>query len=163
PPRTAVELDDTLLNQFVLVDPRLEGVRDDLEAFQRARFAELGEVPTAANLRANFAALRDIAGRVTAGAALAAADMERWRKQLDRQQRPRDDPTLLTRERTTYETLRKTLPETADDLKKAVAMLDQHAKAVAEGNRKDSWEAVTQDAKTVLAVLDGVIAVQTQA
>src|SRR5262249_50666095 len=110
-----------------------------------------------------FVALRDIAGRVGGGAASAAADMERWRQRLDRPQRPADDPEQRTRERTTYDSLRKTLPEAIDHLKKAVALLDQHQKAVAEGNRKESWEAVTQDAKNVLTVLDAVIAVQTQA
>lgn len=163
PPRLPVELDDTPLNQFVLTDPRLEAVRDDLEAFQRARFAELGEPPTAENLRRYFAALREITLRVGAGTASAAADMERWRQRIDRPQRPGDDPEPRTRERSTYDSLRKVLPETADDLKKSLALIDQHAKAVAEGTRKESWEAVTQDAKNVLAVLDGVVAVQTQA
>lgn len=163
PPRIPVELDDALLNQFVLTDPRLEAVRDDLEAFQRARFAELDAPPTAANLRRYFDALRGVAGRVAAGAESVAADMARWEQRLGRPLRTGDDPAQLTRERTTFDTLRKTLPEAADDLKKAVALLDRHAAAVAEGNRKESWEAVTQDAKTVLTVLDAVIAVQTQA
>jgi outer membrane protein TolC len=163
PPRIPVELDDAPLNPFVLTDPKLEAVRDELEAFQRARFAELDAAPTAENLRRYFVTLRDIVGRVESGSALAAADMERWRKRLDRPQRPGDDPEQRARERSTYDSLRKVLPETADDLKKAVALIDQHAKAVAEGNRKESWEAVTQDAKNVLTVLDGVVAVQTQA
>jgi outer membrane protein TolC len=163
PPRLPVELDDTPLNQFVLTDPRLESLRDDLEAFQRARFAELGEPPPAENLRRYFGVLRDLAGRLSTGSASAAADMERWRQQLERPARTGDDPAQRTRERTTFESLRKSLPEAADDLKKAVALLDQHRAAVAEGNRKESWEAVTQDAKNVLTVLDTVIAVQTQA
>src|SRR5207249_11061123 len=107
PPRIPVDLDDALLNQFVLVDPKLDGVRDDLEAFQRARFAELGEPPAAENLRRYFAALRDIAGRVGSGAGSAASDMDRWRRRLDRPRRPDDDPEQRTRERTTYDSLRK--------------------------------------------------------
>jgi outer membrane protein TolC len=163
PPRLPVELDDTPLNQFVLTDPQLERVRDDLEAFQRARFAELGEPPPAENLRRDFAALRDLTGRLSTGAASAAADLERWRQRLDRRAAPGDDPAQRAREQTTFDTLRKALPEAADDLKKIVALIDQHRAAVAEGNRKESWEAVTQDAKNVLNVLDAVIAVQTQA
>ena len=163
PPRLPVELDDAPLNQFVLTDPPLDRVRDDLETFQRARFAELGEPPPAESLRANFAQLRDIAVRLNASATSAASDMDRWQQRLERPARPTDEAGQRDRERTTFEALRKSLPDAADDLKKAVALLDQHRAAVAEGNRKESWDAVTQDAKNVLTVLDAVIAVQTQA
>lgn len=163
PPRLPVELDDKPLEQFVLTDPQLERVRDDLEAFQRARFAELGEPPPAESLRRSFTQLREIAVRLNATATSAASDMDRWRQRLERPARPDDDAAQRGRERTTFESLRKSLPDAADDLKKAVAALDRHRADVAEGNRKESWDAITQDAKNVLTVLDSVIAVQTQA
>ncbi|MDB5312382.1 MAG: hypothetical protein JWO38_6584 [Gemmataceae bacterium] len=163
PPRIPVELDDTLLQRFVLVDPKLDGLRDDLEAFQRARQAEFGDPPGVEPLRRYFAALRGLADRIPAADASAAADLDGWRRLLDRPLRPGDDPAQRAREQATFNALRDALPEAAADLAKVAAAIDRHLAAVAEGNRREAWEAVTQDAKVVLAVLDGVIAVQTQA
>ena len=42
PPRIPVELDDSLLDQFVLTDPSLEKLRDDLDKFQRGPAARAG-------------------------------------------------------------------------------------------------------------------------
>jgi outer membrane protein TolC len=163
PPRIPVELDDALLNQFVLVDPQLDRLRDDLEAFQRARFAELDEAPTVESLRRSFTTLKDLTNQSLTASSSASKDLDRWRKRLERPLRPNDDANQKAREQEIYQGFQKSLPETVDDLKKAIGLLEQHEKGIAENKRKESWESVTQDVKNILSLLDGVIAAQTQA
>ncbi len=162
PPRIPVELDDSFLEQFVLTDPSLEKLRDDLEAFQRERVKELDAPPPAADLRAHFATLRGLADRVPTAFAAATADLDRWGARLDRPARPDEDPEQRERARTAYDTLRKQLPEAEADLKRAGAAIDRHRAAVADDTRKASWEAITADVKALIALLDTAIAIQTQ-
>lgn len=162
PPRMPVELDDTPLNRFILTDPAAEKLRDDLEAFQRARLRELDAPPPAADLRAAYAQLRGLADRIPAVSTAAAADLAAFEKRLARPARPDDDPEQRDRDKTTYAGLKTALADTNAELVKQVARLDAEAAAVAEGKRKESWEAVTLSAKRVLALLNDVIGVQTQ-
>lgn len=162
PPRLPVELDDSPLDQFVLTDPAVEAFRDDLEAFQRARLRELDEAPPAEALRRAFAALKELAGRGPAAVTSATADLEAFGKRLDRPAAAGDDPEQRDRDRATFATLKTALAEAAADLPRLVAKIDRDAAAVAEDRRRESWAAVTEDAKLLLAIIDAVIAVQTQ-
>lgn len=162
PPRIPVELDDSLLDQFILTDPTLEKLRDDLDTFQRDRLRELDQAPPADALRTHFATLRDLADRVPDALEQATGDLEKWGNQLERPTRPGDDPESRSRARTAYEDLKKQLPDIAAELKKATADIERHRQAVTEANRNELWAELTRDTRTILTQLDAVIAVQTQ-
>ncbi len=162
PPRIPVELDDSLLDQFVLTDPALEKLRDEVDAFQKERLRELDQAPSAEALRGHFAALRSLADRVPAAIAHATADMEKWGRQLDQPARPGDDPDTRARARTAYDDLNKQLPIIAADLKKVLSAIDRHRQAVTEKGRAASWAELTGDVRAVLGQLDAILAVQTQ-
>jgi outer membrane protein TolC len=163
PPRLPVELDDGPLQLFILTDPATEKLRDEIETFQRARLAELDAPPSTTILRRAFTALRGLADRVPETGKSAAVDLDTFRALLNRPAQPNDDPEQKERDAATFRSLAASLGEVAEDLKRTVARLDADALAVAEGKRKENWAAVTEGAKRVLAILDTVIAVQTQA
>lgn len=162
PPRLPVELDDSLLDQFVLSDPLVDKVRDDLDTFQRERLKELDAVPTVDSLLASFAALKQLAERAPAVVASAEVDLTRWKKRLD-EPATSGDPELQDRARAAYAELVKLLPDVSAELVKRTALIETHRKAVAEANRKESWEALTDDVKRLLAAIDTATAAQTQA
>ena len=163
PPRLPVELDDGPLGRFVLTDPAAEKLRDEVEAFQRARLSELDAPPSAVVLTRAFTALRGLADRVPAAAKSATDDVAAFRELLARPARPDDDPDQRERDAATYRSLVTAATDAAEELKRLVARIDADAAAVDEGKRKENWTAATQAAKRLLAVLDTVIAVQTQA
>jgi hypothetical protein len=162
PPRLPIELDDTFLNTFVLVDPELERLRDDLEAFQRERLAELDEAPSVEELRGHFEALKALADRAPDALARAQADLTRWGARLAQGPQTREDPEARERALSTYDLLNQQFPSFAEDLREAKRQIDLHQQAISEETRQASWEALVGDIKEVLAIADGVIAVQTQ-
>lgn len=162
PPRVPIDLDVSPLDPFILTDPRLDRLGEELEAFQRARLKELDAPPPVAALGQAFAALRDLTGRVPAAAASAAADLDAFGRQFDRPPRPGDDPDQRERDRATYTLLKTALGEINAELPKLAARLDRDAAGVNEAQRKAGWEATIEDAKLLQAVLDGLVAVQTQ-
>jgi hypothetical protein len=164
PPRLPVELDDALLRQFELADPSVERLRDDVETFQRDRLKEMGNPPTAEALRRDYATLHKYADQIRAAARLAAADVDRWGRQLERPARSEEDAEQRARDRAAFDKLTRQLPEVTADLAKRLAQIEQHEAEVTERNREAAWTNLTeQDAKAVLALLDTVIAVQTEA
>lgn len=164
PPRTPIELDDSLLNEFILVEPEIEQRRDALEDFQRQRLAELDAPPTADDLRRHFQALLEIAQRGPADLAKAAADLERWGQLLSRPPTgPDDDIESRAQTRRTFDVLQPQVQGIAMELKAAAEAIGKHREEVTEETRKAAWEALTGDIKAVLAGYDAIIALQTQA
>ncbi len=163
PPRVPVALDDRPLQQFVLTDPLLERLRTDLEVFQKARLSELDALPSTVSLRRYFAALKELAARTPNAVQLASNDLNAWGRRLARPPRPGEDPEQTERERATFANLKPALSDAATDLIAATALIDRAAAAVTEETRREAWEASTECAKKLLAALDGVISVQTQA
>jgi hypothetical protein len=162
PPRLPVDLDDSPLDQFILTDPGVERLRDQLEEFQRARLRELDAPPPLDVLRRAFAELRELAGRGPAAVASATTDLDAFGRQFDRPARPGDDPEQRDRDRATFAAMKTTLAEAATELGKLTPKVERDAAAATEATRKEAWEAAVQDAKLLLSALDGVIAVQTQ-
>jgi outer membrane protein TolC len=162
PPRLPVELDDGPLRLFVLTDPAADKLRDEVEAFQRARLAELDAPPSVAVLNKAFTDILQLANRVPGVVKSATIDLDAFRVLLSNPSRT-DDPEQRTRDRTTLQALTVAMADADEELKKLVTRIETDAKTVAEDKRKDNWVAVTQAAKRLLAVLDTVIAVQTQA
>ena len=162
PPRIPVELDDSLLGQFVLVDPALERTRDDLETFQRARLAELDEPPTVADLQQHFTTLVAIIDRGPPGLEKARADLAEWGRRIVRDE-PTADPEQLDRARRTYESFQQQAPTIAADLTEVRKAAEAHRAEVTEATRLAGWEALSGDIRLALAAIDSVVAMQTQA
>jgi outer membrane protein TolC len=163
PPTMPLELDDSLLGQFVLVDPEIEQLRDSLEVFQRERLSELDELPTAEDLREHFATLQGFTGRAPEALDRARADLAVWGQRLDRSDQPQDDPEAAARARRTFENLQAQPPEIEKDLGDSRKAIAAHGGEVTEENRQAAWETLTTDTKLVLASVDEIIALQTQA
>ncbi|MCI0381056.1 MAG: TolC family protein [Gemmataceae bacterium] len=163
PPRLPVTLDDSLLEQFVFVDAGTEKLREDLEAFQRERLKELGQPPEVKALEANFDTLRKFADQVPHALDKATGDLRKWGELLDKPPRPGDDPEQRARVRESYAGSVKQAKDIEADLKKIADAIDLHKKGVTEKTRKEAWEALTLDVKNLLAQLDSVITLQTQA
>ncbi len=162
PPTLPVELDDSLLGQFILVDPEIEQLRDSLEAFQRARLSELDAVPAAADLRKHFATLQGFADRAPDALDKARADLAVWGQRLG-QSSAADDAESAARAERTYENLQAQPPEITKELGEVRQAIAAHGGEVTEENRLASWETLTDDTKVVLANVDAIIALQTQA
>src|SRR5439155_25073393 len=64
PPRIPVELDDSVLNPFILVDAKLDGLREEINSYQKARNRDLDAPPALADLRAQYQEFDALAGRV---------------------------------------------------------------------------------------------------
>jgi outer membrane protein TolC len=163
PPRLSVELDDTALRQFLLADPSVEQLRDDVEAFQRERLKELDEPPSTAALLRHFDMVREYAERIPPTAQQAAADMDRWGRQFDRPARPDDDPRQRERDLAGFESLRKQLADVSTELPRLLAQIQRHRAAVTEQTRKAAWESLNVDIKSVLALVDTVFNAQNRA
>ena len=162
PPRVPIELDDSLLDTFVLVDEELEKLRDELDRFQRERLSELEEPPAASALREHYDWLHQIADRIPAAIERTSGDLDRWHEQLAR---PRGavSPEQLEQAQRTFDSLSLQLPELAAGLKAAKTLLDENKAAVTEERRLPAWEALVTDGQDLIALLDAVIAIQTQA
>jgi len=162
PPRWQVELDDSLLNEFILVDPAIERRHEALEAFQRQRLAELDAPPPPEDLRRHFQTLLEFARQAPDDLALAAADLDRWAQRLNQPPSLLDDPEARIRAQKTFRDLAPQVNAIAQDLKAIAVEIEQHRGLVAEGTRKESWEALIGDVTRVLAALDGIGVIQTQ-
>lgn len=163
PPRVPVELDARLLEQFTLTDPNLDRLSDELEEFQRARLRELDAPPSAADLRQAFAELRTLTTRIPDAVRSARADLDAVSRRFAQLPAPADDPELRSREQATFAALQKALAEADADAAKMLGRIDREAAAVRDDTLKESWDAVTQDATLMLAVVDGVVSIQSQA
>jgi outer membrane protein TolC len=162
PPRIPVELDDSLLGQFVLVDPELEQTRDALEVFQRARLAELDEPPTVENLQQHFNDLIALIGRGPPGLDRAQADLAEWGRRLARDEATAD-PETQERARRTFKGFQQQAPTLATELADVRRSAETHRGLVTEATRLDGWEALSNDVKLALATIDSIVAMQTQA
>jgi outer membrane protein TolC len=163
PPLLPVEIDDSLLNTFILVEPELEKLRDDLEVFQRERLAELGEPPSVDTLQAHYQRLLEFADRAPKALSESQADLDLWAQRLARPVQPEKDPEVHDRAKSTYDTLVPQAAGVVDDIKANRATIEEHRAAIKEETRQESWEALVRDVKSVLATADTIIAIQTQA
>lgn len=162
PPRVPLELDDSLLGRFVLVDPEIDQTRNELEAFQRARLAELDQLPSAEAIQEHFTSLLAILEKGPPGLARAQEDLAEWGRRIARDEATAD-PEQLDRARRTYENFVQQAPAIDADLTAARQAAEAHRAAVTEATRLASWEALHGDVKLALAAIDSVVAMQTQA
>jgi outer membrane protein TolC len=163
PPTMAIELDDTFLNQFVLVDPVLEKLQDELTVFSRERNAELGAAPSRDNLVKNYIQLRDLAKRVTPALEMAERDMVKWKADLDRPMTANDDAEQRERTSSAFRQQTEALEPQRKLLAELIARLTLEADRLTETKREAGWKTLTQETVKLTGILDTAVAAQTQA
>ncbi len=163
PPRLPVELDDSPLKPFVLTDPGVEKLREELDAFERQRKSELDAPPSLDVLRASLATLNGFAARALLAIDEMEADMKRWKADLDAPDGPAAEQEQRARARQAYAQQAKRPAELRAALVKLRAELDRLPAQLSEANRRESWRGVIAGSRDIAAVLDVVISVESQA
>jgi outer membrane protein TolC len=156
PPRIPIDLDDSVLNPFVLVDAKLDALREEIDAYQKARNRDLGAPPAVADLRRQYQEFDDLAQRVVPFLDAVGRELAEWGKSLDR---TRTDETAV-RVRAAYDQFVETFPTVRKDLEKLRADAKKDAGDLAETNRKESWESLVVHTRKLLGLADQVIGVQ---
>ena len=163
PPRTPVELDDSLLEPFVLIAPATDALRAEVESFARGRAAELGAPPTAAESLAGYDQLLALAGRSAAAIDAATADLTRWKADLAVPTRPGDDAEGRARAIAAY-VLQATIPaDQTRALATLISALKAQRAAVSPAGREAAWLGLVSGTQKLSGILDAAIAAQTQA
>jgi outer membrane protein TolC len=163
PPRLPVELDDRPLDQFVVVAPDTEKLRDEVEQFRLARNKEEGAVPDAESLRRSFDDLAKLAEQAESAVRQAESDLKSWQPLLDRPVRPGDDPEARERAAATYRQAAGFPEEGRKALKDLAAAVVRHRAELRDDTRKPAWEALVKDTKALTEVVDSAIAAQSLA
>jgi outer membrane protein TolC len=161
PPTLPVELDDSQLNQFQVVAPELEKLREDSSNFQLARFKELNDVPTAEKLKQSYRELEGLVKRSPPMHALVARELTEGMKQFGKPLSPGEDPDQRQRTRQDYDRFQKTLAEVDQELKALPGKITANAGQIDGSPRKTSWEKLLEHTSDYLRNLDDLIAIET--
>jgi len=158
PPRIPIELDDSVLNPFTLVDPKLDALRDEIDAYRKARNRDLDAPPPIATLQAQYREFEAVAERLDPFIDAIAQELDEWGKSLD----PAATDDHSQRARATHAQFKETLPEARRDLAALRAAAKADAEALADAKRKEGWEALVTHTRKLLTLAETLIAVQSQ-
>ena len=180
PPRVPITLDDSVLRPFVLVEPMLEVLRNEVEDYQKARNRDIDTPPRLDDLRQQYVEFDTLAGRVEPFVAAVAAELADWGQNLPP---GNDDPARRARE--TYGQFSETFPETAGDLGRIRGAARTDAARLAEWSEgparaarvsltgglgaatadamqsRGGWDALVVHTRKLLTLTDTITAVQT--
>jgi outer membrane protein TolC len=162
PPRLPIELDESPLDQFVLVDPVLDAYRTEVETFQRQRLAELGEPPPVEALREHFAKLRVFLERLPPHLKDAGQSLQEWERKLAEPDADQTSPEQREQALRTFEVLQRQVPEIETGQKDLISDIDRHRDEVTEETREAAWELLAEDIQKGLGLIDSVMAIHTQ-
>lgn len=157
PPHLPIELDDSVLNRFILTDPKLDAVRESIDLYLKARYRDLDEPPTLADLKTQFQAFDKLIGQTLPFVDSVGRELEEWGKTLDP-----SDADDARRLRAAFEQFQLTLPETRRELEKVRDEAKAESGKLAEAKRKEGWEALVGYTRRVLTLADQLIGVQSQ-
>lgn len=160
PPRLKVELDDKPLEPFRLVDPAVEAYRDEIDAFERARKAELDELPGVISLRASFEKLEVLISRAEGIVAKSEKELENWKANLTQTS---DDPEQMERAKKAYEGQKGKPKEWKDNLTALKAAIAAQKAKLTENTRDKAWDDIVEGVKGIGAIIDSAIAAESQA
>jgi len=158
PPRIPIDLDDSVLSPFTLVDAKLDALRDEVDAFLKARNRDLDAPPQLAPLQTQYRDFDALAGRLDPFIDAIVRELEEWGKSLD----PAKSDDHTKRARTTHAQFKETLPEAKRDVAALRAAAKTDADALAEAKRKEGWEALVTHTRKLLALAETLVAVQSQ-
>ncbi len=165
PPRLVVELDDSPLDRFVLIDPKLEDLQDAANAFLLARQKELGAPPTVPALTAAADALAELFPTAATAIDAAEADVGRWEKLLKEPEPTDTDPQMRAATVEEYDKLKRdrVLPELRDELKRLTAGVATLKAGLTPAARLAGWESLVTAGRQFQDLLTAAAAAQTKA
>jgi outer membrane protein TolC len=163
PPRLKVELDDTPLNLFVVLDPEVDKLRADLTAFEQARSAELATLPEADDIKTAFDALAKLAERTGRAVDSVADDLKKWKEQTEGPLKTGQEKDTRDRAADLYRRNADVPEEGRKALKTLAADIAAHRQEVTGATRKEGWELLVKDTKKLVEVLDDATNAQTLA
>ena len=158
PPDLGVVLDDSQLKPFQLVAPELETLQAEVDSFF-AGFRERDEPPSAAELSEGFARLAKFVPRTARQLDVVEGELRAWKDLLGQ---GIDEPGQLQRERETYETLDRQMPELRRDLATLEKNVAQDAAKLASTPAKAAWDALQNRSRQLIAQLAQTYVLQAQ-
>jgi outer membrane protein TolC len=158
PPDLPVVLDDSLLKPFQLAAPELETLQEEVDRFF-AGFRERDVPPALKELRDGFDKLATFLPRAEKITDYVVKELAGWKKQLGQ---GIEEPAQAQRERETYESLEKQMPEVRAGLQSLVKNLKTDAAKVETAPAKASWDALQSRSRQLIAYLAQVYVLQTQ-
>jgi outer membrane protein TolC len=161
PPTLPVDLDDSQLNQFQVVAPELEKLREDSSNFQLARFKELNNVPRAEQLKQSYREFGSLVKRSAPFHVLVGQELMEGMKQFSKPLNPGEDPDQRQRSRQDYDRFQKTLAEVGQELESLPGKIGNDAGQIDGNPRKTSWEKLLKHTSDYLRNLDDLIAIET--
>lgn len=160
PPSLTIDLDDSILNMFLLTSPDLDILQEQAEKFQQARFSELNEVPSLVSLKKSYEDLAVLLKRTTPFVDLIDKELTDWGLQLRLTQvRKEYQQKLLD----TFAEFKALFPDIRKDLAKLDEDLKQETPALKEVARKEAWERSLILIRRLMASLDQLSNIQTRA
>jgi outer membrane protein TolC len=160
PPRIPVELDDTFLKQFILVDPGLEALQEEVITYGRERNAELGTTPSRESLQASLVKLVAIGERVAPLLTQVRGDLVRWEKDLENLS---TDAEQRDRVRQAYSQQAEALAPQEQLLQQWQTRLTALRDQLTETTRATTWRTLTTEVTKLSTIVDTLVAAQTQA
>lgn len=157
PPRIPIELDDSVLDPFILVDPKIDALREAIDAFQKARYRDLDAPPPLADLRTQFREFDELIEQTRPKIAVVRQELEAWGKTISQSDADED-----RRARAAFEQFQLTLPEVVQDLDKIRNDTRTATSGLAEAKRKEGWESLVGLTRRLLTLADQLIAIQAQ-
>ncbi len=158
PPALPVRVDDALLKPFQLNDPALEKLQGELDDFF-AEYRELDQAPPVARLLDGYVRLGGYHARLVKLLDDIDEELRRWEPSVGK---GTDDPEQAKRERATFETLRRQLPELRNDIKALGVAQNKAAGDLTERTRKLDWERLQRHVRQEIAEAAELFVVQTQ-
>jgi outer membrane protein TolC len=158
PPDLPVALDDSLLKPFQLASPELESLQGEVDRFF-AGFRERDLPPTPKELRDGFDTLAKLLPRAEKITENVVKELAGWKQQLGQ---GIEEPAQAQRERETYESLEKQMPEMRTGFQGLVKNLKNDAAKVETAPAKASWDALQARSRQLIAYLGQVYVLQTQ-
>jgi outer membrane protein TolC len=159
PPSLPITLDDSLLKPFQLAAPELEQLQGEVERFF-ADFREREQAPTLAELRDGFTALGKFGERAGTLLDRATGEIKQWQGQLGTA--AGEDAAQAVRERETYQSLERQLPDMRADLARLAKGIADDAKALDDAQRKKGWDALQNRSRDLIAQLAQLFVLETQ-
>lgn len=163
PPRLPVELDDSFLDLFQLVEPELEELRARVEQFQQDRLGELNRPITVEEVRGHFASLDAFARDLPPFLDKATLDIGRFRESLRQPLREGASAEERDQAERVFQAVTRQLADATAELARLRVELLEHEAAVDEERLAAGWESLNADINSLLTLTDSVISIQTQA
>jgi outer membrane protein TolC len=158
PPGLGVTLDDSLLKPFQLAAPELEQLQGEVDRVF-ADFREREQLPQLNELQEGFAKLKAFHEGSEKLLDQVEAELKEWKGQLGVSI---DEPAQAARERETYETLERQMPDLRRGIVELGTNIGKDAGNLNEARRQQGWDALQNRSRQFISELAQIFVFQTQ-